>query len=368
MSKDKYDSHIDSNNESNINEGNNQTQTLSDEEKNKKEGPEKGLETKKRMVYPIKFNTKTSKKDDITFFTSKINKPAKYKRGSGILPTLIYRIGKDDVSGLAAQLAYYFMLSLFPMLIFLLTLLPVFQVDTKKITNLISENAPADTASLLTGIIEDVMQNASGGLLSFGLIAALWSASNGMTALMNAFNVAYDVEDNRNPILLKLLSVVFTVIISLVLAVSMVLPAFGQQIGALLFGPLGLDSAVRWVFSIVRFLLPFILLLVVFSTLYALAPNIKVKLRSVLPGALFTSVVWILATLAFGFFVSNFGNYSKTYGSIGSIIVLMLWLYLTGFIIILGAELNAIIHQRKYVKGKVPEEEQFDDILKTYKK
>ncbi|AYU55603.1 YihY/virulence factor BrkB family protein [Staphylococcus debuckii] len=303
-----------------------------------------------KYVPPQEFQSKTPKKPNQTFFVAKNNKPAKYTKDSNFLSYLIYRIGKDDASGLAAQLSYYFMLSLFPMLLFLLSLLPLFKIDRNKIVDMIAKNAPASTADLLTGIIGDIMKNASGSILSVGLILALWSASNGMTALMNAFNVAYDVEDGRNPILLKLISVLFTVIMGAVFIAAMILPVFGQQIGHLLFGPLGLDSQVKWIFNILSYALPFVVIFLLFATLYTLAPNIKIKWKSVLPGALFTSIVWIVGTAAFGLYVSNFANYSKTYGSIGGIIVLMLWLYITGFIIIVGAEINAIINQRRTLK------------------
>ncbi|WP_414042470.1 YihY/virulence factor BrkB family protein [Macrococcus sp. EM39E] len=294
-----------------------------------------------------KFQTKQPKKENETFYVSKINKPAKYKENGNFLNKLLFRIGKDDAAGLSAQLAYYFLLSLFPMLIFLLTLIPLFKVKPETITNMISQNAPGDTAKMITGIINDVMSNANGGLLSFGLIAALWSASNGMTALMNAFNVSYEVEDARNPIIAKLLSVLFTIVMVLVFGIALALPVFGEQIGNYLFGHLGLESQFKWVFNLIKVVLPILVTFIVFTTLYAIAPNLKLKIKSVLPGALFATIVWLGASFLFGYYVNNFSNYSKTYGSIGGVIVLMLWLYLTGFIIIIGSQINAIIHKDK---------------------
>lgn len=317
---------------------------------------------KHKFVKPQPFQSKEAPKENQTFFVSRINKPAKYTDRPNFFSYLIYRIGKDDASGLAAQLAYYFMLSLFPMLIFILSLVPLFNIDRDSIISQISNNAPADTASIITGIIDDVMGNASGGLLSVGLILALWTASNGMTAMMNAFNVAYDVEDSRNFIVSKLLAVFFTLLIGITLPLTLVLFTFGQQIGNLLFGPLGLDEQVRWVFSLLRTALPVLAVLIVFTIIYTLAPNVKIKFKSVIPGALFSTIVWILGSLAFGFYVSNFANYSKTYGSIGGVIVLMLWLYISGFILIIGAEINAIVHQRKVIKGKTPEEVTYDEL------
>ena len=320
---------------------------------------------KENYIQPQVFESKTPKKDNQIFFVSKINKPAKYTKNGNILTTLLYRISKDNATGLAAQLSYYFLLALFPTLIFILTLIPLFQISPDTITNMISENAPGDTAKLITGIIDHVMQNASGGLFSFGLIAALWSASNGMTALMNAFNVAYDVEDGRNAIVLKIMSVFFTIIMVVVFGLAIALPIFGQQLGNLLFGPLGLESELRWIFSLIKFVLPLIVTFIVFMTLYALAPNIKIKLLSVIPGAAFTTIVWLGSSALFGLYVNNFANYSKTYGSIGGIIVLMLWLFLTGLIIIIGAEINAVLHQKKMLKHGPPEQQTFDNIAEN---
>lgn len=328
-----------------------------------RQGDAKGdIQEEHNFVKPQPFQSKEAKKDNQTFFVSRINKPAKYTDRPNFFTYLLYRIGKDDASGLAAQLAYYFMLSLFPMLIFILSLIPLFNIDQKSIISQIESNAPAQASSIITNILTDVMSNANGGILSFGLILALWTASNGMTALMNSFNVAYDVEDSRNFFVSKAMAIFFTLLIGITMPLTLVLFTFGQQIGNLLFGPLGLDEAVKWVFSIIRTVLPVIAIFIVFTLLYTMAPNVKIKMKSVLPGALFATVIWILGTLAFGFYVSNFGNYSKTYGSIGGVIVLMLWLYITGFILILGAEVNAIFHHRKVAKGKTPEEITYDEM------
>ncbi len=136
---------------------------------------------------------------------AKINKPAKHKDNPNFFQSLMFQFSKDNTSGMGAQLAYYFLLAIFPLLIFLLTLVPLFQIDQQMITQFIQDYAPSDIAGMLEGVISDVMQNSNGGLLSVGLLVTLWSASNGMTALMNAFNVAYDVEDNRNFVVAKLI-------------------------------------------------------------------------------------------------------------------------------------------------------------------
>ncbi|MGC9616195.1 YihY/virulence factor BrkB family protein [Staphylococcus pasteuri] len=313
------------------------------------------IKVDRTYIEPQEFQSKTPKKKNQVFFLSRLNKPAKYTKDSNFFSYLVYRIGKDDASGLAAQMTYHFVLAMFPMLIFLLTLLPVFNIDQSRITDMLS-SAPSETSSIIKSVIGDVTKNSSGGLLSVGLILAIWSASNGMTAIMNSFNVAYDVEDSRNGILLKLLSVVFTIVMGFVFLIAMALPTLGSAISHYLFGPLGLDSQIKWIFTLLRVVLPLIIILLLFIVLYSVASNVKTKFRSVLPGAIFTSVIWLLGSFAFGWYISNFGNYSKTYGSIAGIIILLIWLYLTSFIIIIGAEINAIIHQRNVIKGETPEE------------
>lgn len=334
-----------------------------EENKQSKSNTKNGkLEQDRTYIAPTEFQSKDTKKDDQTFFVSRINKPAKYTKNSNFFSYLVYRIGKDDASGLSAQLSYYFMLSLFPMLIFLLSIVPVVGIKQSTIQKMISEHMPQDYAPQVSKIIHDIMGNASGGLLSVGLILALWSASNGMTALMNSFNVAYDVEDSRNFVVSKLLSVLFTLALAIVFPLAMVLPAFGEQIGSLLFGPLGLGDEVKWLFDLLRVILPLIIVFIAFMLLYTLAPNVKIKMLSVIPGSIFATIVFLVGSYLFGIYVSNFSNYSKTYGSIAGIIILMLWLYITGFIIIIGAEINAIIHQRKIIRGMTPEERSMKEI------
>ena len=336
------------------------------ENKNSNENSGEQIKRDRTYITPDEFKSKSPKKDNQAFFVSRINKPAKYTKDSNFFSYLVYRIGKDDASGLSAQLSYYFMLSLFPMLLFLLSIVPVVGVKQSTIRDMIKDHVPPAYASQVADIIGDIMSNASGSILSVGLILALWSASNGMTALMNSFNVAYDVEDSRNFIVSKLFSVLFTLAMIIVMPVALVLPTFGQQIGDLLFGPLGLGEQVKWVFDTIRYVLPVIVVLIAFMVLYTLAPNVKIKLMSVIPGAIFATIVFLAGSYLFGIYISNFSNYSKTYGSIAGIIILMLWLYITGFIIIIGAEINAIFHQRKVVVGKTPEEQTFAKIKQNH--
>ena len=324
----------------------------SEKKKNGKSGKNKHDET---FVENTRFKSKEPKKDDEELYVSKINKPAKVKEDPNFFQRLLFQFSKDNTTGMAAQLAYYFMLAIFPLLIFLLTLVPLFNIDQATITGFIEDYAPAEISGMLTGIIDEVMSESTGGLLSFGLIATLWSASNGMTALMNAFNVAYDVEDNRNFIVAKSLSILFTIILTLSVLLTFVLIVFGGQIGNLMFGVIGLDEEFSTLWNLVRSILPVLLVFVVFLIMYVSAPNIKVSIKSVVPGTLFTTAAFLIASWGFGFYVSNFGNYSATYGSLAGVIILLLWLFITGIIIILGAQINAIMHKKEVRKEEKEE-------------
>lgn len=319
---------------------------------------DKQIKVDRTYIEPQQFQSKSPKKKNQVFFLSRLNKPAKYTKDSNFLNYLIYRIGKDDASGLAAQMTYHFVLAMFPMLIFLLTLLGQFiTINTDQINQKVSQYVPdQSTTDVITKIFSGISDSANGGVLSIGLILAIWSASNGMSAIINSFNVAYDVEDSRNGFVLKILSVLYTLVLGIVFVVAIVLITLGPVISKFLFGPLGLDKQVEWVFDLVRIVLPLIIIIILFTVLYSVAPNVKTKLRSVLPGALFTSIIWLVGSFLFGWYISNFGNYNKTYGSLAGIIILFLWLYITSFIIIIGAEINAIIHQRTVIKGHTPEE------------
>nr|WGD69358.1 YihY family inner membrane protein [Bacillus subtilis]WGD90540.1 YihY family inner membrane protein [Bacillus subtilis] len=269
------------------------------------------------------------------------------------LKELFSRYTLHEGQSKSAELAYFFLLSLFPFLIFLLTLTAYLPLSTDDVLGVIEQYAPASAMSLVESITHQTLNNRNGGLLSFGIIAALWSASNGMNAIVRSLNHAYDVEENRSFIIVRLTSIFLTVAMVFTILVALLLPVFGtgRLEGSLLtlsarricFYPSG--NAIRWGVS------PLVLL-IVFSALYVIAPNKKMSLRFVMPGAVFATIGWIVVSTLFSFYVSTFANYSATYGSIGGIIVLMIWFYLSGILIILGGEINALLHKRK----KLPDE------------
>lgn len=272
---------------------------------------------------------------------------------NGFLKELLVRIKKVDVTGLGSQLAFFFLLSLFPLLIFIMTLLPYLNFNQAEVFLLIRDYAPESVAMLIEGTLNEILENRNGGLLSIGALATVWSASKGMNALTKALNRSYFTEESRSFIMARVMSVVFTIMLIAVLVVALILPVFGQQIGVLAFSYMGLEEGFLILWAGLRWLVPPVLIFFVFSLIYWLVPNLKIPFKSVLPGALFATVGWILTSLAFSFYVGSYGNYSSTYGSIGAIIVLMMWLYFSAIILMLGGQLNAVMTERiQLIKAK----------------
>ncbi|WP_433747294.1 YihY/virulence factor BrkB family protein [Falsibacillus pallidus] len=261
--------------------------------------------------------------------------------------SLFANIKEDDVTGLAAELSYFFLLSLFPLLIFLFTLLPYLPISQEDILNFIRDYAPGETMKLIEGNLTEVMNNRSGGLLSFGIIATIWSASNGMKAVVKALNRAYNVDETRSYLVARGMSIFLTFGMIIVFMVALLLPVFGKQIGMYVFSHLGISGFFVSIWNALRFVISAIILFIIFIGIYYFAPSEKIRCLTAVPGAIVATIGWVLVSLAFSFYVGNFGNYSNTYGSIGSIIVLMVWLFLSGLMLILGGEVNAQFHKKK---------------------
>ncbi|WP_301109687.1 YihY/virulence factor BrkB family protein [Sporosarcina sp.] len=265
---------------------------------------------------------------------------------SGFIKQLIIRLKELDVSAAGSQLAFFFLLSLFPLLIFLFTLLPYLNLDQSQIFLFIREYAPESTASLIEGTLSEVLDNRSGGLLSVGILATIWSASKGMSAVSKGLNQAYEVEDDRNFFVSKGLSIGFTIMLIATVLVALVLPIFGQPIGKFFFSFLGLEESFLTVWNFIRFLIPPVMIFAVFSLLYWLVPDTKLHYKSIIPGSIFATIGWILTSLAFSFYISNFGSYANTYGSIAGIIILIMWLYLSAIILLIGGIINSVMQGR----------------------
>ncbi|EUJ46591.1 YihY/virulence factor BrkB family protein [Listeria riparia] len=262
------------------------------------------------------------------------------------------RFTANDVSGSAAQLAYYMLFSIFPMLLIVASLLPYFNIDQDQLFTTIKQFVPEEIYDFINTNLDQLLNSHTGGLLSIGIVATLWSASNGMNATTKALNKAYSVLDRRNYIVKRLLSMLFTIGMLAVITVTLLLLVFGQQIGMFIFNHLHVSQGTLDIWNNFRWVVTLAVIFIVFTFIFWIAPNRRSRLLSIMPGSIFATIGWAAASLGFAYYVNNFANYSATYGSIGVIIILMLWFYLTGIILMIGGEINAalsILKQKKLV-------------------
>ncbi|MEG0261101.1 MAG: YihY/virulence factor BrkB family protein, partial [Lysinibacillus sp.] len=245
------------------------------------------------------------------------------------------------------------LLSFFPLLIFLVTLLPFLNLQVEQIYDFLQNVMPESVYGFIESTLAEILTSRNGGLLSIGVLATIWSASKGINALMRALNTAYDTKGRRG-IFDWVLSLVFTIALVCVIAIALVLPVFGQQIGMIMFSFIGVEESFIILWHNIRWTMPPILIFLVLYSLYWLVPNTdpRLNLYSVWPGTLFSTIAWLVLTYGFSFYINHFGNYSATYGSIGGVIILMLWLYFTGMILIFGGLLNAAMQKRTKAKLK----------------
>ena len=251
----------------------------------------------------------------------------------------------DDMLTYAAALAYQIFFSLFPFIIFILGLLGL--LNLQSVFDWLIQQAntvmPKSSASLVSQIVGQVKKGSAGGALSLGAVIALYSASGAVRQAMHAMNVAYDIPiDRERPFWKKFpLSILYTLLLSVMLIVSVVLLFFGGTVAQWFSDLVGLGSWFVALWTYGRIPLALVLLMVSLAVIYYLFPNHHQPFRLVTPGAILAVIVWIIASLAFSWYVSNFGSYNKTYGSIAAVIVLLLYFYISSAILLFGAEVNA---------------------------
>lgn len=261
---------------------------------------------------------------------------------------LISKIQKDRVSSIGAQLAYYIVLSIFPFTIFLLNILSFTPyVDEGTIAPLIII-LPLDIQNLIMNLIHETVSSSSETLLSVSALMGLWASSKAATSFITIMNDAFDVKETRSYIYTRFLAILFTIGLLIALVLSLIALVFGQIIASKVFSFLGLGSTFIKTWNYLRTILTLLFMIIIFTCLYKFAPSqkhgAKITFAESLPGAIFSSIGWVISSLGFSYYVNNFGNFSKTYGSLTVIVILLLWLYMTSVIIIAGGELNATIH------------------------
>ena len=290
-----------------------------------------------------------------------LSSPTALPRGSwgDTLKRTLSEFKEDKLNHWGAALTYYAVLSLFPALLVMVSLVGLVADParvTKVLTDTVSELGPASAADTFKGPIEDLTANrgTAGVMLIVGIASALWAASGYVSAFADASNSIYEVEEGRPFWKLKPLQLVVTLVLILLAAtVSLALVLSGPVVGAL-GGALGISDSALTLWSFAKWPALVVLVLLIFGVLYYTSPNARLSgVRWVSPGAIVALVAWIVASVAFALYVSNFSSYDKTYGTLGGVVVFLLWLWLTNMAILLGAEFNAECERAKQLETDV---------------
>jgi membrane protein len=258
---------------------------------------------------------------------------------------LYSEINDDNISNGAAALAFYSMLALFPALIFLLSVLPYLPIEnlSGEVMMMIANALPKEAFEAVSSTIIELTTDKKASLLSFGAVFTLWSASAGIYAIMQQLNITYDVKEGRAFWKARGISILLTLGCGAMIVTSFALMVGGGALQAWLDSTYVLNPAVSILFQLFRWAVILMLLLGGFALIYYFGPDVEQEFKFISPGAVMGVVVLILASMGFRLYVENFGNYDASYGSLGAVIVLMMWLYIAGHVILFGSEVNALI-------------------------
>jgi membrane protein len=251
----------------------------------------------------------------------------------------------DNCLGMAAQLAYYCFFALFPALLFLIALASYFPIDTliDDIIVMMGGFVPSEALTIITDQIRKISEGEQGGLLTLGVLLALWSSSAAMTAIIDTLNRAHDIEESRPWWKLRLTAIGLTVGGALFILVSFTLVLAGPGLVQRVADMTALGSVFVWTWTILQWPLVFALTSFAIATIYYFAPDADRDWVWLTPGAIVATTIWLAASLVFKFYVASMGSYTETYGAIGAVMILLLWFYISGLAILAGAEMNAEI-------------------------
>jgi membrane protein len=253
-------------------------------------------------------------------------------------------MSEDDVLGLAAQMAYYFLFALAPAIVCVLALTsflpPNFLQD---LILSLSGFAPPDVVQILRDQLANITQGEHSGIFTFGLLVALWSSSAAMVSVIGALNRAYDIDEARPWWKVRLTAILLTVGVALFVVIAFALVMVGPTFIDRIASSVGLGPAFAWTWNIVRWPVALSLIALGIGLVFYFAPDAEQDWEWITPGAVVATVLWLVASLGFKFYISNFANYNESYGSLGGVIILMLWFYITALAILVGAEMNAEI-------------------------
>ncbi|HAT4107677.1 TPA: YihY/virulence factor BrkB family protein [Clostridium perfringens] len=266
------------------------------------------------------------------------------------LVMFIKKIGDDDIFALGAQLAYYMVLSFIPFLMFLMTLVGFSHLNSDAVLNLLSNVMPTEAFNLIQSTVIEIVDREQTGLLWISIALAIWVSSSGFKAVIKGLNKAYGVKETRSYIKLKLISMIYTILLALIVIATLFLFVFGDVIGDFFMKVLEYPEFIYYIWNILRYVVVILIMILFFMFLYNATPCVRLGWLEVIPGAVITTLGWISISYIFAYYVNNFSNYSRLYGSLGAVFMFMTWMFITSMILILGGEINAVLAEKNRLK------------------
>lgn len=256
---------------------------------------------------------------------------------------LLKKAYDDDIFALASQLAFHIVLSIFPFLIFVMSLIGVSHMNSNDVVNLLKTVFPENVFETIDKIIMEVTTSQSKGILGISIFATVWTSSSGFRAVIKGVNKANNIVDKRSFIKKVIISFMSTIALALIILFTLIFLVFGRVIGKYISNLFPMGNSISYIWNLLRGgILTFILILVI-AAIYKFTPSIRLKWKDVLPGAIISTTGWIIVSVAFSYYINNFNNYSRIYGSLAAIFILMIWTFLTSFIFLVGVEINSVI-------------------------
>lgn len=274
----------------------------------------------------------------------------KNSNNRSMIDTFLYlfvKVKRDDIFALASQLAYYLVISFFPFLIFLITLVGFSNLNSIEVLDGLQKILPTAVFELTSTTIEEVVNSQNTGVLGVSVILTIWSASSAFRAVTKGVNKAYNIEENRSFIKRSIIGIICVIALALTIISTLVVLVFGNLVGDFLNTVLPFEHLINFIWNILRYVIIIVMMIIVFAAIYKVTPARKIKFRNAIPGAIISTLGWLVASLGFSFYVNNFSHYSRLYGSIWTVFVLMIWLFITSMVFMFGVELNSVLDNER---------------------
>lgn len=253
-----------------------------------------------------------------------------------------------EINSKAAEISFYLLLSLFPFLIFTISLVvytPLIKLS--KYIFVLDKMLPSSIFKIVSALTQSAIDNRSFNFLILSFILAMYTMSRAVLCLIRGMNKSYNIRETRPYFEVLFISLVFVIMLLVLIFISMIFLVFGENIGSFLFNLIGLDQYFMYIWNLCRYIIGIVTVIIILMNLYRFTPNKKLTFKDVMPGAVVSTFCWIIASFCYSFYSSNFARYDIIYGSLGGIIVLMTWVYLSSWTILIGCEINARLYKRK---------------------